>query len=79
MNCGYGIGFSILQIIDSLNKMLKKPIRYKFGPRRKGDTEKVVADCRKIKKIFKWKPRYNNINIILNSALKWEKKIKNRK
>ncbi len=79
LNCGYGIGFSILQIIDSLNKMLKKPIRYKFGPRRKGDTEKVVADCRKIKKIFKWKPRYNNINIILNSALKWEKKIKNRK
>ncbi len=79
LNCGYGIGFSILQIINSLNKILKKPIKYKFGPRRKGDTEKVVADCRKIKKIFNWKPKYNNIKIILKSAFKWEKKISNQK
>ena len=44
-------------------------------PRRKGDTEKVVANCNKIKKILKWKPKYNSIEIILKSALEWEKKI----
>ena len=35
LNCGYGIGFSILQIINSLNKILKKPIKYKFWPEKK--------------------------------------------
>ena len=75
LNCGYGKGFSVLQILNSFNKLLKKPIKYKIGPRRKGDTEKVVANCNKIKKILKWKPKYNSIEIILKSALEWEKKI----
>jgi UDP-glucose 4-epimerase len=79
LNCGYGKGFSILEIIKSLNKILKKPIKYKIGPRRKGDTMKVVANCSKIKKILRWKPKYNKIELILKSALKWEKKIQNLK
>ncbi len=77
LNCGYGKGFSVLEIVKTLNKILNKPIKYKIGPRRKGDSEKVVANCNKIKKIFKWKPKYNNIKLILKSALRWEKKLIN--
>lgn len=79
LNCGYGTGFSVLEIIENINRLLKKPIKIKFGPRRIGDVNKVVANCDKIKKIFKWKPKYNNIKLILNSALKWEKKINRNK
>ena len=75
INCGYGIGFSVLQIINNFNKILKKKIEYKYGPRRKGDVEKVVANCKKIKKTFKWRPKFDKLKIILQSALDWEKKI----
>ena len=60
-----------------VNKILKRSINCKIGPRRKGDTEKVIANNKKIKRILKWKPRFNNIDLIINSALKWEKKLKN--
>lgn len=79
LNCGYGKGFSVFEIIKTINKLLKTPIRIKIGPRRVGDVEKVVANCYKIRKIFKWKPKYNNIQLILNSALKWEKKLMREK
>ncbi len=75
INCGYGKGYSVLQIIETFNKIIKRKIKYKFGPRRKGDAEKVISNCKKLKKILKWKPKYNDINLIIKSAYKWEKKI----
>ena len=75
INCGYGKGYSVLQIVETFNKIIKRKIKYKFGPRRKGDAEKVISNCKKLKKILKWKPKYNDIKLILKSAYKWEKKI----
>ena len=51
-NCGYGKGFSVKQVINMMNKILKKKLPTSIGKRRKGDTEKVVADVRKFKKFF---------------------------
>ena len=75
-NCGYGKGYSVLQVIKTFNKINKKKIKIKFGRRRKGDIYKLVAKAHKIKKKLKWSPKYNSLKTILSSSLKWEKKLK---
>jgi UDP-glucose 4-epimerase len=47
-----------------------------FLPKRKGDVAQVYSSDKKLKRIFKWKPRYNDINKIIKSAINFEKKIK---
>ena len=75
-NCGYGKGFSILEVINEFEKIIKKKLDFKVGTRRKGDAEITVANVEKLFKEYNWKPSYDNLNKILQSALKWEKKIK---
>ena len=74
-NCGYSKGFSVKDVINEMEKIIKKKIPTKVGKRRKGDSERVVADVSKFKKFFSWKPKYNKMKLILSSALEWEYKI----
>ncbi len=74
-NCGYGKGYSVLEIIKAFNKLNKKKIKIQIGERRKGDITKIVAKTSKIKKNLNWNPKYNSINKILKSSLEWEKTI----
>ena len=74
-NCGYGNGYSIKDVINTMNKILKKNIKVEYGPNREGDAVYSVADNKKFIKKFSWKPQFNNLNVILNTALKWEKKL----
>ncbi len=74
-NCGYGKGYSVKQVVFEMNKILKKTLSTKIGPRRSGDSERVIADVSKFKNFFSWKPKYNKLSIILSTALKWEKKL----
>lgn len=76
-NCGYGRGFSVLQVMEQANKISKKKIKFKFGPRRKGDIAKLIANVSKFNKFFKWKPKYNSLDKIVQSSIAWEKKLKN--
>ena len=73
-NCGYGVGYSVQDIINTMNKILKSKINFEYGPRRKGDAEYSVANNDKFVKRFNWKPKYNNLEYILKTALNWEKK-----
>ena len=75
-NCGYGNGYSVKDVIKSMNKTLKRDIKVEYGPDREGDAVYSVADNSKFIKKFNWKPQFNNLNIILNTALKWEEKFK---
>ncbi len=75
-NCGYGHGYSVKEIIDNFNLILEKKINYSFGPRRDGDSEKIVSDPSKFNSFFSWKPKYDDIGYILKTAYEWEKKIK---
>ena len=74
-NCGYGKGFSVNQVIKTMNKILKKKLPTSIGKRRKGDIKKIVANTNKFKKFFSWQPRYNSLSTIISTALKWEKKL----
>ena len=74
-NCGYGRGFSVKEVITIFNKILKKKIKFKIGPKRPGDSGLVVANPNKFNQTLKWKPKFNNLKYILKTSLNWEKKI----
>ena len=74
LNCGYGKGYSVNEIVKIFKK-LKKNVTIKYTNRRPGDVDQVYANNNKIKKILRWKPKYNNIRKIIISAINWEKKI----
>tara|TARA_B100000989_G_scaffold294899_1_gene274843 strand:+ start:11373 stop:12353 length:981 start_codon:yes stop_codon:yes gene_type:complete len=74
LNCGYGKGFSVYQIVRLFVK-IKKNAKVNFLRRRPGDVAQIYANTKKLKKILRWKPKFNNIYNILKSAIKWENKI----
>ena len=76
-NIGSQRGYSVLEIIKSIEKVTGKKIQIFFRDKRKGDPETLVADCNKISKELNWKPKYKNINKILLTAWQWHKKQEN--
>ena len=72
-NCGYGSGYSVKEVITEMENILKNKLQVEIGPRRPKDIAVSVANSDKFKKEFNWKPRLDNLNIILSSALNWEK------
>ena len=76
-NCGYGKGFSIMEVVDAMNSIIQFDLPIEFGSRRKSDIIHSVANNKKFLKRFNWKPKYNDLKIILKSALEWEKNLNN--
>ena len=74
LNCGYGKGFSVQEIVNIFKK-IKKNVKVEYEKRRPGDIAQIYANTTKFKKILKLKPKYNNIKKIIQSAVKWEKKL----
>ena len=74
-NCGYGNGYSVREVIKNLNDQLKDDIKTIVGQRRPGDSKMIVSNVDKFKKFFEWRPKYNDINVILKNAIEWEKKL----
>ena len=74
LNCGYGKGYSVLEIVNIFKK-LKKNVNLKYQKRRAGDISVVYSNTKKFKRLFRWKPKYNNIRMIIQSAINWEKKL----
>jgi len=75
LNCGYGKGYSVLQIANKFKK-IKKNTQINFMNKRPGDIAQVYSDTKKFKKLLRWKPKYNDINKIIKSAISWEVKLK---
>ncbi len=71
-NCGYGKGYSVKEVIDAANMITSNIIKYEYGKSRNGDSETLVADVSKLKKYIDWTPSYNNLNIIIKTAIAWE-------
>ena len=74
LNCGYGKGYSVKEIVEIFKK-IKKGVIVTYKKKRIGDVAQIYSDNSKLKKILKWKPKFNNIQTILKSAIKWEKKL----
>ena len=75
-NCGYGKGFSVMEVVSNMNDITQKEIPTIIGKRRDKDIKSSVADVKKFQNYFFWKPKYNNLRYILKTSYEWEKKIK---
>ena len=74
-NCGYGKGYSVLEVINAANKITGNKINYEYDKRRAGDAKKLVSNVEKLHENINWKPKYNNINSLIQTSIDWEKKI----
>ena len=74
-NCGYGHGFSVKEVIDTVKEVSGVDFKVEIAPRREGDPAVLVSDNTKIKTEMKWSPKFDDIKLICQTALEWEKKI----
>ena len=77
-NCGYGKGYSVLEVIKAVEKAHGGPINKVMGPRRAGDPAAIVAGADRVREILGWNPKYDDLDVIVESALAWEKHLEKR-
>ncbi len=75
MNCGYGQGFSVLEVLDAVDRMTNRKIVRELGPRRAGDPDSLISDNSRIKATLPWVPRFADLGLIVQHALAWESKL----
>jgi UDP-glucose 4-epimerase len=78
MNCGYGRGFSVLEVLDAVDRVTNMKIERRLSPRRPGDPPTLVADNRRILETLSWRPRRDDLDTIVADALAWERKLAER-
>jgi UDP-glucose 4-epimerase len=76
LNCGYGHGYSVREILSKIEQVLGRKLPLAVAPRRPGDPPLLVADAARIQKIFGWKPRRDDLGEIVASAIAWERKLR---
>jgi UDP-glucose 4-epimerase len=75
MNCGYGRGFSVLEVLDAVDRVTNRKIERRMEPRRAGDPASLVSDNRLIKATLPWQPQYADLDTIVAHALAWERRL----
>jgi UDP-glucose 4-epimerase len=78
MNCGYGRGFSVLEVLDAVDRVTNMKIERHLEGRRPGDPPALVADNRKILARLPWVPRHDDLDTIVAHALAWERALATR-
>lgn len=75
MNCGYGRGFSVLEVLDAVDRVTNARIDRRMGPRRAGDPDSLISDNARIKATLPWQPRYADLDTIVGHAMAWERRL----
>jgi UDP-glucose 4-epimerase len=75
MNCGYGRGFSVMEVLDAVDRLTDRPIERKLEPRRAGDPACLVSDNACILDTLPWRPRHDDLETIVRHALAWEERL----
>lgn len=75
MNCGYGRGFSVNEVLDAVDRVTNRKIERRLEPRRAGDPASLVSDPAVIRATLPWQPRYDDLDTIVAHALAWERKL----
>jgi UDP-glucose 4-epimerase len=75
LNCGYGKGFSVLDVIGSVKRVSESDFAVRMGPRREGDPAAIVAKAERISDVLGWTPQLNDLDTIVGHALGWEKRL----
>ncbi|MGH6855622.1 MAG: UDP-glucose 4-epimerase GalE [Aestuariivirga sp.] len=77
-NCGYGRGYSVLEVIKAVEKAHGAPIKVNRVARRAGDPAAIVAGAARVREVLGWRPRYDDLDLIVSSALAWEQRLAQR-
>ncbi|PZN58689.1 MAG: UDP-glucose 4-epimerase GalE [Proteobacteria bacterium] len=72
-NCGYGHGYSVLEVIDAVRRVFGRDFDVRTGDRRPGDAAAVVANSDLARSELGWSPRYDDLDAIVRDALAWER------
>jgi UDP-glucose 4-epimerase len=72
MNCGYGHGFSVKEVIETVKKVTGCDFPVEEVARRAGDTPALIANSTKLQKLTGWQPKYDNLEYIVKTAWDWE-------
>jgi UDP-glucose 4-epimerase len=75
LNCGYGHGFSVREVLETVQRVAGRRLDVRDAPRRPGDPARLVSDPGLIRRTFPWRPQYDDLEVIVRSALGWEKKL----
>ena len=75
VNCGYGKGLSVLEVLDAVDRQTNEPLKRVIEGRRAGDPPELVAANARLLETLDWRPAYNDIDRIVGDALAWERKL----
>ncbi len=78
MNCGYGHGYSVLDVVNMAKKVTGVDFAVELSGRRAGDPPNLVADSSKLKRLTGWSPLHDDLKFIIETAWKWEMKMAKR-
>ncbi|BAT59659.1 UDP-glucose 4-epimerase [Variibacter gotjawalensis] len=78
VNCGYGRGYSVLEVIDAVKRAAGTDFEARLTGRRPGDPPSIVAGVDRIHETFSWQPRYGNLDTIVAHALAWERHLREK-
>jgi UDP-glucose 4-epimerase len=78
LNCGYGKGYSVIEVVDVVKRVSGVNFDVRLSPRRPGDPAAIVAKADRIREHLGWRPRYDDLTTIVDQALRWEKALVTR-
>ena len=76
LNCGYGHGYSVREVLQTVEKVPGKPLAVVEAPRRAGDPPSLVAHAERIREVLDWVPRYDDLETIVRTQLEWEYRLR---
>jgi UDP-glucose 4-epimerase len=75
MNCGYGRGYSVLEVLDAVDRVTNRKLDRRIEGRRAGDPDSLISDPARIRATLPWQPRHADLDTIVSHALAWERKL----
>lgn len=75
LNCGYGRGYSVYEVVEAFQRVTGEEMPYELAPRRVGDPAQLIADNAAIRTVLDWRPRYDDIDFIVETAIEWERRL----
>lgn len=78
LNAGYGRGYSVLEVLDAVDRVTNMKIERRLEGRRAGDPDELISDNRAILEALPWRPKYDDLDRIVTDALAWERHLAER-
>jgi UDP-glucose 4-epimerase len=75
LNCGYGHGYSVREVLNSVERVCGHPVKVMESPRRAGDPPVLVAKAERIRSVLGWRPRLDDLDTIVRTSLNWERQL----